>query len=222
MLPGDPAWFQKEPPFFDGGAVWKRMPSPMLSRFPLRDGPADPRRGLVGSVMLGGGIHGRDHLSTTYGAAAGGLRFIVMVRNPTLRAFSWYEFGRRRDAACVAKNWTGCVRNPVWGHGWFHPDQANTSFYETVRDCLAVLDGSSGRTICDSLYCDGNMSLKPGHESFRHGRIQGKLHVSMITHGLFGPQLASWTEVFKCDHPLPMPSSRSALRPRDTLAVTLE
>ena len=41
------------------------------------------------------------------------------------------------------------------------------------------------------------MSLKPGPESFRSGRIQGKLHMSMITHGLFGPQLASWIEAFK-------------------------
>ena len=123
------------------------MPSPLLSRFPLRDGPNDPRRGLIGSVMLGGGIRTRNRLATAYGAATGRLRFVVMVRNPTLRAFSWYEFGRRRDANCMARNWSGCVKNPVWDRGWFHPDHANTSFYELVRDSVALLNGTATSTL---------------------------------------------------------------------------
>ena len=70
------------------------MPTPLLSRFPLRESADDPRRGLIGAVMLAGGIQGRDNLALAYGEARKGLRFIVMVRNPTLRAFSWCKPSR--------------------------------------------------------------------------------------------------------------------------------
>ena len=69
----------------------------MLSRFPLRESADDPRRGLIGAVMLAGGIHGRDNLASAYGADKKKLRFVVMVRNPTLRAFSWCK---RRKSSC--------------------------------------------------------------------------------------------------------------------------
>ena len=39
------------------------MPTPLLSRFPLRESADDPRRGLIGAVMLAGGIQGRDNLA---------------------------------------------------------------------------------------------------------------------------------------------------------------
>ena len=69
------------------------------------------------------------------------------------------------------------------------------SFYDVVRHSIKLLKGD--RKVCDYLYCDGNMTLKTERAGMRGGRFQGKFHVSMITHGLFGPQIASWTEVFQ-------------------------
>lgn len=199
LLPGDPTWLMKEPTFWTRG--WQYMPLPILRRFPLKSKKEDPRRGLIGSVIFAGGLQDRNNVAYAYGKQRSRkLRFIIMTRNPTLRTFSWYEFGRRRDQNCVTTRdnfgkvkTSTCQLNP-WGAGWFHPSHANTSFYTIVKESLEILQNK--RKICDYLYCDGNMSLRPGKHALLAGRFQGKYHVSMITHGLFGPQLLSWIERF--------------------------
>lgn len=153
-----------------------RLPEGMFRKFPRRSGPGDQRLAIDSSPTLTVGQYVAHRIRHAYGMRADRLRFLVILRNPTLRAFSYFKFAKR----------------PASAHLWFHRRFANLSFLQTVRQQIKILRDQQGD--CKWMNCAGDFELKGSPLAKLQLTVQNYHMVGMLTWGNYYPHLKNYMD----------------------------
>lgn len=174
--PSGRAWQQKEPNFFSNDQLYSSLPEGMFRKMPMRRGPGDPRLAIESSPTLSVGKYVAHRIRHAYGMRADRLRFLVILRNPTLRAFSYFKFAKRADRARM----------------WFHQKFANLSFLQMVRQQILILRDHRGD--CKWMNCAGDFELKGSSLAKLQTTMQDYHMVGMLTWGNYYPHLKNYMD----------------------------
>ena len=152
------------------------LPEGMFRKMPMRRGPGDPRLAIESSPTLSVGKYVAHRIRHAYGMRADRLRFLVILRNPTLRAFSYFKFAKRADRARM----------------WFHQKFANLSFLQMVRQQILILRDHRGD--CKWMNCAGDFELKGSSLAKLQTTMQDYHMVGMLTWGNYYPHLKNYMD----------------------------
>lgn len=173
-----------------------RLPAVMLQKYPIRQGSDDQRVSIDASPILAVGGFAAQRIRHAYGTNKGSLRFAVILRNPTLRAFSYFKFAKRADRQ----------------HMWFHDKFQHISFLQMVRQQIKILRDDGGD--CKWMNCQGDFELRGGLQAKLSITTQAYHMVAMLTWGNYYPHLKNFMDGMNPvgDAALPLGRWRSCFR----------
>eukprot|EP00040_Diaphanoeca_grandis_P009419 m.48759 g.48759 ORF g.48759 m.48759 type:complete len:458 (+) comp20845_c0_seq1:27-1400(+) len=201
LFESEPKFLYKELPLFNHHATWTVIPEMMLERFPQRKGSSDPRRSVLGSLDMSSPTPIYDvvrRIAYAYGPDKHKLRFLIIAGNPTLRAFSWFEFGHRIDDRCHESRERNS--NSQCQYRFFTNETIAKSFYELVS---ASLQAAKTTLFCEELMHCHNTTFKTTTNRIQFHVDQldptKQLRMEMLTNGFYGPQLEMYLRFFTPD-----------------------
>ncbi len=167
LAPGDPQWMIKEPGFFSVDLRFERGFEAYAEKFPPRNvTTAWPQQAIDATAQMGI-VSSPSRIAACYASHTPTLKFLVVLRNPTLRALSWFHHAHRA--------------------GWLRLVDKNQSFSSLVTQHLALL-----RSLLPSMVTkDGGFTDDPVRWEFILRR-----NLYSVIGGLYAPQLRLWFRYF--------------------------